>query len=41
MHLREYRTWPVEGGTQDQASSFLDFLVEIEAAVANAKGSGG
>lgn len=39
--LREYKTWPVEGGTQDQAASFLDFLVEIEAAVNNAKGSGG
>lgn len=35
--LNRYSTWPVDGGTQDQAASFLDFLVVIEAAVEDAK----
>ncbi len=36
QQLKRYATWPVSGGTQDQAASFNDFLVVIEAAVADA-----
>ena len=36
-HLRDFKTWPVEGGSMDQAATFLDFIAEIEAAVQDAK----
>ncbi len=36
QNLRAYKTWPVAGGSMDQAAGFLDFLVEIEAAMADA-----
>lgn len=35
-HLREYKTWPVEGGAMDQSAAFLSFLSIAEDAVARA-----
>jgi len=35
--LRQHGTWPVAGGTQDQAAGFLVFIDEIERAVEEAK----
>ena len=36
QHLRDYHTWPSEGGALDQASAFLDFLSVADDAVARA-----
>lgn len=35
--LRDFNTWPVDGGTLNQAATFLDFIVEIEQAIQEAK----
>lgn len=36
--LRRYNSWPVTGGTLEQAASFLCFVTVIETAIEDAKG---
>lgn len=35
--LQRFGTWPVAGGTQDQAAGFLAFIDEIERAIEDAE----
>lgn len=35
--LKRYNTWPVLGGSQDQAAGFLSFVSEIERSLEDAK----